>query len=166
MAGHDACGFPDQLSDGTGGRADAKAFAELAQMFKSFKWTMAYVAPRGVGPTAWDKAKRSRISFAAGSCCSGKRWKGCRSGTSAGRFKPERIAGERIATVAARPIDRPPVWRCTRHYSSRISSGWISWQLPTSHRKGPSFLNVLRHLTARLAVALATERSKVRLRTK
>ena len=34
------------------------AFAETEKMFKAFKWGMAYVAPRGIGPTAWGQAER------------------------------------------------------------------------------------------------------------
>ena len=37
------------------------------------------------------------------------------------------------------------------------------WQLPRSHRDGPTFLNVLRFLDLPQAVALAGESSKVRI---
>ncbi len=37
------------------------------------------------------------------------------------------------------------------------------WNLPRSHRDGPYFLNVLRYLDTPSAVAMATERSKVRI---
>jgi hypothetical protein len=37
------------------------------------------------------------------------------------------------------------------------------WQLPRSHREGPDFLNVLKVLDVPQAVALAAERSKVRI---
>jgi hypothetical protein len=37
------------------------------------------------------------------------------------------------------------------------------WHLPNSHRDGPTFLNVLRYLDIPQAVAIATERSQIRL---
>ncbi len=37
------------------------------------------------------------------------------------------------------------------------------WHLPRSHRDGPTFLNVLRYLDTPAAVALAAERSQVRI---
>ena len=37
------------------------------------------------------------------------------------------------------------------------------WYLPTSHREGPCYLNVLRYLDMPQAVAMAAERSQVRL---
>lgn len=37
------------------------------------------------------------------------------------------------------------------------------WDLPNSHRDGPTFLNVLRYLDMPQAVAMAAERSRVRL---
>ena len=41
---------------------DAEAFSER-KMFKNQKWAMAYLAPRGIGPTAWsgDARKRNQI---------------------------------------------------------------------------------------------------------
>jgi len=37
------------------------------------------------------------------------------------------------------------------------------WHLPHSHRDGPTFLNVLRYLDIPQAVAMAAERSQIRL---
>ena len=37
------------------------------------------------------------------------------------------------------------------------------WDIPNSHRDGPTFLNVLRYLDMPQAVAMAAERSRVRL---
>ena len=42
---------------------DAEAFDLERKMFKNQKWAMAYLAPRGIGPTAWsgDARKRNQI---------------------------------------------------------------------------------------------------------
>jgi hypothetical protein len=36
---------------------DAAAFESEKKMHQTFKWGMAYVCPRGIGPTAWDESK-------------------------------------------------------------------------------------------------------------
>src|SRR5207244_9390965 len=48
--------FQEQLQEETQGEGplDEKSFAEAKHMFENFSWVMAYVAPRGVGPTAWN----------------------------------------------------------------------------------------------------------------
>ena len=48
-----SCDIPQRLA-----KADKKSFAQTERMVKSFKWGMAYVAPRGVGPTAWGQNER------------------------------------------------------------------------------------------------------------
>ncbi len=42
-------------------------------------------------------------------------------------------------------------------------AGLELWHLPNSHRDGPVFLNVLRYMDIPDAVAIATERTKVRI---
>ncbi|MFZ4768055.1 MAG: hypothetical protein ACOYMN_24165, partial [Roseimicrobium sp.] len=37
---------------------DAAAFESEKKMHESFKWGMAYVCPRGIGPTAWDSQEK------------------------------------------------------------------------------------------------------------
>ena len=43
--------------------ADKESFEQTAKMLASFKWAMAYVAPRGIGPTAWDRSERKRTQI-------------------------------------------------------------------------------------------------------
>ena len=52
--------FGKELGLKEGGKTDAEAFASSGSMFERFKWGMAFVAPRGIGPTAW-KAKTNRV---------------------------------------------------------------------------------------------------------
>ena len=42
-------------------------------------------------------------------------------------------------------------------------AGLDLWYLPDSHRHGPVFLNVLRYMDIQHAVAMASERTKVRI---
>ena len=46
--------FPKLFPEGTKAPPDDKAFEQEKKMFENFKWGMAYVCPRGIGPTNWD----------------------------------------------------------------------------------------------------------------
>jgi dienelactone hydrolase len=49
--------FPTLFPEGTKATPDDKAFEQEKKMFENFKWGMAYVCPRGIGPTAWDSSR-------------------------------------------------------------------------------------------------------------
>jgi len=46
--------FPKLFPEATKATPDDKAFEQEKKMFANFKWGMAYVCPRGIGPTNWD----------------------------------------------------------------------------------------------------------------
>jgi dienelactone hydrolase len=52
--------FPNLFPEGTKATPDDKAFEQEKKMFQNFKWGMAYVCPRGIGPTAWDAPTDTR----------------------------------------------------------------------------------------------------------
>jgi len=52
--------FPKLFPGGTKATPDDKAFEQEKKMFQNFKWGMAYVCPRGIGPTAWDAPADTR----------------------------------------------------------------------------------------------------------
>ncbi|HEX4149283.1 MAG TPA: acetylxylan esterase, partial [Pirellulales bacterium] len=157
-------GFAAELAEEQAVDADAKSFDELAQMFKSFKWAMAYVAPRGVGPTAWDPAEKKQIQvrrrfMLLGQTLEGMQVWDVRRAAQALRELPAQkdvplwLQGNRQAAGVAlyAALFEPDVKRLDL------------WQLPASHRQGLALLNVLRYLDLPMAVALAAEHSKVRL---
>ncbi|CAN5695645.1 acetylxylan esterase [soil metagenome] len=47
--------FPTLFREGINSQPNEKAFDTEKKMFESFKWGMAYVCPRGIGVTPWDK---------------------------------------------------------------------------------------------------------------
>jgi dienelactone hydrolase len=47
--------FPTLFPECSASKPDAEAFEQEKKMFATFKWGMAYVCPRGIGPTAWAK---------------------------------------------------------------------------------------------------------------
>ncbi len=54
-------GFEEQLREETLPPADAKSAESTTKMFAAFPWVMCYVAPRGVGPTAFNQTDRKQI---------------------------------------------------------------------------------------------------------
>jgi len=147
----------EELPDG-----DQSKFDELAKMLKNSKIGMAYVAPRGIGPTAWnpDQRKQTQIRrrfMLLGQTRDGMRvWDVARAAAAIrkiGGLKDVALSmrGRRhMAGVALyASLFTPKVAQLDLH------------ELPTSHRDGPIFLNVLRFLDIPQAVAMAAEQSKV-----
>jgi dienelactone hydrolase len=143
---------------------DQKGWDDTVRQFKQFKWAMAYVAPRGVGLTAWDQSDRKQTQhrrrfMLLGQTLDGMRVWDVRRAVQAVRAVPVVkdaplwLQGEREMAVNAlyASLFEPNVARLDL------------WHLPTSHMQGPDFLNVLRILDVPQAVALAAERSKVRM---
>ena len=52
--------FAAQLAGETLPAADAAEWDSTKKMFAAQKWSMAYVAPRGIGPTAWDQTPKKQ----------------------------------------------------------------------------------------------------------
>ena len=141
---------------------DDADFEATAKMFQSFPWAMAYVAPRGVGPTAWEVDDRKRVQirrryYLVGQTLDGMRVYDTRRAIQALRAVPGFsstqlwLQGERemggVALYAS--LFEPDIYRVELH------------ELPRSHRTGPFFLNVARVTTMQRAVVAATEASKV-----
>ncbi len=154
--------FAAAFTQPAGAESDAAAWNSTHKMFSNFKWGMAYLAPRGVGPTAWtgsDKAQNQRLR----------------------RFY---LLGETLASTQAYDIwrgiqalrsikgaDKPRLWLTSSGemavntlYASLFEEGIERLDLhslPASHMSGPTYLNVLRYLDVPVAVAMACERTKV-----
>lgn len=156
--------FADQLQGEHLPKPDKAGFEEAAQMFKSFKWGMAYVAPRGIGSTVWDHTPRKRTQIRRRFMQVGQTLDGMR------------VWDVRRAVQALRSIDgykEVPLWMQGERemagvtlYASLFEPDIARldlWHLNKSHRDGPIFLNVLRFLDIPQAVAMAGERSQVRI---
>jgi hypothetical protein len=158
-------GFEKELKDeDRPAAADRQAYDQSMRMLRSKKWAMAWVAPRGVGPTAWNpdekKAAQIRRRFALlGQTDDGMRVWDVRRAIQALRETPGMketplwLQGEgRSAGIALyASLFEPKVARLDL------------WNLPAFHRDGPDLLNVLKTLDLPAAVAIAAERSQVRL---
>jgi len=159
-----AAGFPAQFPGVT---ADEKAFGDERKMLLGTKWGMAYVAPRGVGPSSWSQLSagkqtqlRRRLLLLGESLESAQVWD---------------IHQAAAALRSVPSFARTPLWLQSQKamaanalYASLFIPDVKRLDLhaiPGSHRDSPTYLNVLRHLDLPQAVALAAERSTIALYT-
>jgi len=157
-------GFPEQFAGEPLPEADEKQFRETARMFQQFKWGMAYMAPRGIGPTEWTRDERERVHIRRRFVLLGQSRDGMRSWDV-------RRAAQALRSLEG--MQQVPLWMQAEREMAGITlyaslfepdvARLDLWQLSASHREGPFFLNVLRFLDVPQAVALAAARSKVRI---
>jgi dienelactone hydrolase len=157
-------GFAEELKGETLPEADQKQYEQTKKMFESFNWVMAYVAPRGVGPTAWnpDTKKQTQV-----------RRRFMLLGQTLDAMQTYDVRRAIQAVRAIEPLKGVPVWLQGQRqmagacvYASLFEPDIKRldlWQLPQSHHEGPYYLNVLRYLDLPQAVAMAAERSQVRI---
>ena len=151
-----------------GANPDPAAFADARKMLLGTKWAMAYFCPRGAGPTSFAQlstAKRTHLlrrlhllgeSLESGQVFDITQAAAALRGVDGFARVPLWLQSERAmaANTLYASLFIPEVTRLDLH------------ALPTSHRTGPTFLNVLRHLDLPQTVALTAERSTVALYTK
>ncbi len=145
--------------------ADGHGFADEKKMFDGSKWAMAYVCPRGVGPTAWtgsDKQQTQRLRrfYLLGQTLDSMQvWDIRRA----------------IAAMRETPYGKIPLWLQSQQamagntlYASLFEDGITRLdlhRLPASHENGPTYLNVMKFLDLPQAAAIAAERTRVRIYT-
>jgi hypothetical protein len=161
-------GFADELSGSATGELpepDEDAFKRNQEMFRNNKCVVAYLAPRGIGPTAWntDEQKRTQIRrrfMLLGQTLDGMRVWDVRRAIQ--MLRTLDLAGN--VPVA---LEGKGQMAGIMLYASLFEPGIVRldlWHLPSSHRDdGPTFLNVLRYLDIPQAVAMAAEKSQIRL---
>jgi hypothetical protein len=141
---------------------DEKAFESEQKMFGHLKWGMAYLAPRGVGPTEWtgsEKAQTQRL----------RRFYLLGQTADSMRAWDIRRAVQALKQVAG--LEKKPLWIQAQRemavnvlYASLFEDGITRLDLhepPAGHATGPAYLNVLKHLDIPQAAALAAERTRV-----
>jgi hypothetical protein len=148
-----------------------ESFEREKKMFMNFKWGMAYICPRGIGPTAWtgsEKAQTQRLRrfYLLGQTLDGMRvWDIRRT----------------LQTIRAIPgFDETPLW-IQAHRNMAVDSLYASLfednikrldlhDMPLTHNGtvdgdpkavGPAYLNVLKYLDIPQAAAMASTRSRV-----
>ncbi|MBW3600070.1 MAG: acetylxylan esterase [Planctomycetes bacterium] len=154
--------YEDELKDETLPEADAETFKQTHDMFQSFPWVMAYVAPRGVGPTAWDQSERKQTQHRRRFYLLGQTLDGMQ------------VWDVRRAIQAVRSLDATKdssLWLQSDGpmagvalYASLFEPDIARLDLnspPLSHRDGPFLLNVRRYLDLPQTAAMAAENSQV-----
>ena len=158
--------YPSLFSEGDRKESDGTGFEEEKKMFTSQPWAMAYIAPRGVGPTAWtgsekQQTHRLRRFYLLGQTLDGMQ-----------------VWDIRRAIAALRTTDyaKPALWLQAQGnmsvnalYASLFEEKIARLDLhepPASHLTGPAYLNVLKILDIPQAAALAAAHSQVRIYTK
>ena len=155
-------GFERVLTDEALPDADSDVFAQVRKMFQSFKWAMAYIAPRGIGPTIWDQNEKKQTQHRRRFYLLGQALDGMR------------VYDVRRAIQALRSLESQkdvPLWLQSHRTMAGVTlyaslfepeiARLDLYELPESHRHGPFFLNVRRHLDMPQAVAMAAEHSQI-----
>jgi len=155
-------GFESQFTGEALPPPDSNAFDRIMHEVQSERRALAWIATRGMGPTAWDPRKDTHIRrrfVLLGQTVDGMRVWDVRRAIQAIRSVPD---------LKSRPI-------CLRGdqrmagialYASLFEPNIARLELadlPPSHRSGPDLLNVLRILDIPAAVAMAAERCDVTL---
>jgi dienelactone hydrolase len=157
-------GFADWLQSEQPSEADQQELEQNRKMFEKFKWGMAWIAPRGIGPTAWDQSEKKQAQIR-------RRFQLLGQTQDAMRIWDVRRAAQTLRSIEG--FDKVPLWMQGERemagivlYASLFEPNVARldlWRLAPSHRTGPDLLNVLRVLDVPAALAMAAERSKVRL---
>lgn len=156
-------GFTDRFESEVTADPDKAAWSSLAQLLKGNPWGMAYVCPRGIGPTAWDQSERKQTQHRRRFMLLGQTLDGMRVWDVRRAIRGLRsIPGYRFVPIwcqAERGMSGIALYGTLfeRSFVSRLDL----YDLPASHSDGPTFLNVLRQTDIPLTVAFAAQRTKV-----
>ncbi|MFH1269065.1 MAG: prolyl oligopeptidase family serine peptidase, partial [Planctomycetota bacterium] len=142
--------------------ADETLFQKLRQMQDSAGSVIAFVAPRGIGPTTWNPDEKKQTQIRRRFMLLGQTLDGMR------------VWDVRRAIQALRSLDAVPKTPlvCQGERQAAAISLYASLfepdierldlqDLPHTHRDGPVFLNVRRYLDMPQTVTMALDRSKI-----
>lgn len=155
FAGH----FEDELDVET----NAESWKQTSRMLTSLPWAMAYVCPRGIGPTAWDQSERKQTQHR-------RRFMLLGQTQDSMRVWDTRQAVHALKAVPG--MQDVSLWLQAQGemsgialYAALFEPGEITrldlYDLPASHKDGPTFLNVLRVTDTTLTVPYVANSSKV-----
>ena len=157
-------GFGKVLAEYGQVEGDSEDFESHRKMFSALPWAMAWIAPRGVGPTEWNRDKRKRVHI---------RRRFMQLGQTLDGMRTWDVVAAATALRKADGMQNVPLWMQGEDAMAGVvlyASLFVPevkrldlWRLPASHRDGPVYLNVLRFLDVPQAVGLAAERSQVRI---
>jgi len=142
--------------------SDEAGFGRIAETLRNSSHVLAYVAPRGAGPTVWDQSEKKQTQhqrrfYLLGQTLDGMRVWDVRRAIQALRSLecvggiPLSLHSQRTAAAVAlyAALFEPNIGRLDLR------------DLPRTHRDGPYLLNVQRYLDMPQAVAMAAEHTDV-----
>jgi len=155
--------FASQFKGEVAVETNTDAWKSTSQMLTSLPWGMAYVCPRGIGPTAWDQSKRKQTQH---------RRRFMLLGQTQDSMRVWDVRRALNALQAVEGLKEVPLWLQAQGvmsgvalYAALFESGKVTrldlYDLPASHREGPIFLNVLRITDLPLTVPYVAHTSKV-----
>ncbi len=156
--------FADELKDQTLPEPDENAFKRKQDFLKNMNRVMAYFAPRGIGPTAWNPDERKQTQIRRRFMLLGQ----TRDGMRVWDVRRAIQAIRTINSLSGKPLElqgkknMAGIVLYASLFEPDIKQLYL-WYLSNSHRDGPTFLNVLRYLDIQQAVTMAAERSWVQL---
>jgi hypothetical protein len=153
--------FADQLAGKSLPKPDEAYFAQLQHHASQFNVAIAFVAPRGIGPTRWtatptEQTHIRRRSMLLGQTLDGMRVWDLRRAIQALRTI-DGTKGLHLALVAEPEMSGVTLYATI--FEPTVDS--LSAKLPKSHRNGPDFINVLKYLDLPQAVAMAAEKTHI-----
>lgn len=174
FAGTFSTTFPDHFPKAAIPKADATSLEQEKRMYQNFKWGMAYVCPRGIGPSAWDKPAPDSDAKARVAAQKAATHRLRRFYLLGQTLESEQVWDIRNTVRALRSVgglQDTPLWiQASRMqagnavYASLFEDGITCLDLhevPHSHEQGPIYLNVLKYLDMPQAVAMASARTRV-----
>jgi dienelactone hydrolase len=156
-------GFSKYFENEIAAAVDESAWQSLAGLLKANPWGMAYVCPRGIGPTAWNQSERKQTHHRRRFMLLGQTLDGM-------RVWDVRRSLQKLMNAPG--YTDVPVWcQANREmsgialYATLFERDTVArldlYGLPVSHRDGPAFLNVLRQTDTPLTVAYTAQQTKV-----
>ncbi|MCH8829092.1 MAG: acetylxylan esterase, partial [Planctomycetes bacterium] len=157
-------GFPDELKGVSGKAIDKYGFNLTKGILEMLSGVMVYVAPRGIGPTEWNRNARKRVQYRRRFMLLGQTLDGMRTWDVVRAVKALRsITGMAdVPLMMSGEREMAGVTLYASLFVPRVKLLHLS-RLEASHRSGPIFLNVLRYLEIPQAVAMAAERSQIHI---
>ena len=156
-------GFAGNFRDQVATDIDSEAWQRVTGMLKAQPWGMAWLFPRGIGPTAWDQSERKQTQHRRRFMLLGQ------------TQDSMRVWDVRAGIRALRQIEDgrdTPVWLQSNGamagvslYAALFEGSSVErldlYNLPPSHHDGPTFLNVLRFTDVPLTVSQVLPTSRV-----
>ncbi|MBI1313282.1 prolyl oligopeptidase family serine peptidase [bacterium] len=156
-------GFLNNFRDEVTTEVDVEAWKRVAGMLKSQPWGMAWLFPRGIGPTAWNQSERKQTQHRRRFMLLGQTQDGMRVWDVCAGVQALRLIDDAQDTPVWLQSNGPMAGVCL--YAALFEGSAVErldlYNLPASHRDGPTFLNVLRFADVPLTVAHVLPTSRV-----